>query len=119
MGLPGHSHTPWQGVSLIMPSTAKGQRLVEMVRPHMLMEERTVAEAVDGNGQLKRPSTCPPERAAFVSGYARLGEAVFAPLLRGYKRGYRVDMLKRIIIRMLSDYPMLLALLKGTYNKFK
>ena len=108
-----------KGVSLIMPNTAKGQRLVEMVRPHMLMEERPVAEAVDGNGQLKRPSTCPPERAAFVSGYARQGEAVFAPLLRGYKRGYRVDMLKRIIIRMLSDCPMLLALLKGTYNKFK
>lgn len=108
-----------KGVSLIMPSTAKGQRLVEMVRPHMLMEERTVAEAVDGNGQLKRPSACPPERAAFISGYARQGEAVFAPLLRGYKWGYRVDMLKRIIIRMLSGCPKLLALLKGTYNKFK
>ena len=108
-----------KGVSLIMPSTAKGQHLVEMVRPLMLMEERTVAEAVDGNGQLYRPSTCPPERVAFVSGYARQGDAVFAPLLRGYKRGYRVDMLKRIIIRMLSDCPMLLALLKGTYNKFK
>ena len=108
-----------KGVSLIMPSTAKGQRLVEMVRPHMLLEERPVAEAVSGNGQLNRPSACPPERAAFVSGYARQGDAVFAPLLRGYKRGYRADMLKRAIIRMLSGCPKLLALLKGTYNKLK
>ena len=108
-----------KGVSLIMPSTAKGQRLVEMVRPHMLMEERTVAEAVDGNGQLKRPSTCPPERAAFVSGYARLGEAVFAPLLRGYKWGYRLKQMRVNAINAIRRIPVVYPLLKYLYKRIK
>lgn len=60
-----------KGVSLIMPSTAKGQRLVEMVRPHMLMEERSVAEAstamVSSSApQPVRPSVPPLSMVTYV-----------------------------------------------------
>ena len=83
------------------------------------MEERTVAEAVDGNVQLKRPSTCPPERAAFVSGYARLGEAVFAPLLRGYKWGYRLKQMRVNAINAIRRIPVVYPLLKYLYKRIK
>ncbi len=118
-GYKGKAVPSGKGISLIMPNTAKGQRLVEMVKPFMLMEERPVSEAINGNGQLKHPSACPSERTAFISGYARYGEDVFPPLLRKYKWKYRINKVKVVIIKILGKCPMLLAFLMRAYNKIK
>ena len=47
------------GVSLLLVSTAKGQELADTIREKAVMEERPVAEAVRGNGQLQAPSRRP------------------------------------------------------------
>lgn len=43
------------GCSLIMPISAKGSSLVEEIKPQMNIFRRPVTEAVEGNGQLRRP----------------------------------------------------------------
>ncbi|HCE47967.1 MAG TPA: hypothetical protein DEQ84_04815, partial [Prevotellaceae bacterium] len=108
-----------KGISLIMPSTEKGSHLIEMIRPYMQMEERAVAEAVNGNGQLQHPSKRPSERDTFLDGYERKGEDVFAPLLVGYKRQCRINKIKGNIIELIAKNPTMYQILKSVYYKLK
>ena len=108
-----------KGISLIMPSTEKGSHLIEMIRPYMQMEERAVAEAVNGNGQLQHPSKRPSERDTFLDGYERKGENVFAPLLVGYKRQCRINKIKGNIIELIAKNPTMYQILKSVYYKLK
>lgn len=43
------------GCSLILPVSAKGAQLLEEIKPGLNIYRRTVSEAVEGNGQLRRP----------------------------------------------------------------
>lgn len=105
-----------KGVSLIMPSTVKGLRLVEMIRPYMQMEERTVTEAVNGNGQLQYPSKRPSERDSFLEGYERRGDDVFAPLLGDYKMQCKINKIKGKFIRFVAKNHTIYLMLKNVYH---
>lgn len=61
------------GVSLLLPNTEKGLRLVEILKSKMTIYERKVAEAVDGNSQLKQPSTISKNYYLFRKMYPKLG----------------------------------------------
>ncbi|WP_338432716.1 Coenzyme F420 hydrogenase/dehydrogenase, beta subunit C-terminal domain [Clostridium tyrobutyricum] len=50
-------HNKDMGVSVILPNTQKGLMLVNKCKDKMFLEERSVIEAVNGNDQLKRPSS--------------------------------------------------------------
>ena len=45
-----------KGVSLIMPITLKGEKLLENVKDKLIIEKRSIDEAVKGNSQLQKPS---------------------------------------------------------------
>lgn len=51
--LPSHDY----GVSLLMPITDKGNQLLEMARGEMLLFERPIEEAIQGNEHLRFPQT--------------------------------------------------------------
>lgn len=105
------------GVSLVMPSTAKGLQLVEQVRPFMLMEERPISEAVNGNGQLLHPSVRPTEREIFVAEYENSGEKLITSLLRKYKRQYRKNAIINKGIRIIAKYPKLYLCIRNIYHR--
>lgn len=43
------------GISAVLVSTAKGQRLLDTIKPRLDIQKRPVKEAVDGNDQLQHP----------------------------------------------------------------
>ena len=56
---------PSHGCSLIFVNTDKGSKLLQEVRDRIFLEERPVEEAMEGNGQLRRPMQRPPMRDEF------------------------------------------------------
>ena len=44
------------GVSVILPNTAKGEAFVQLSAKRLFMDERPLSEAVHGNDQLRHPS---------------------------------------------------------------
>ena len=54
-----------RGCSLILVNTRKGADLLESVRDKLFLEERTIEEARQGNGQLRSPMQRPPMRDEF------------------------------------------------------
>ena len=47
---------PQEGISVLLPSTDKGLQLIRQVEEKMVIVERSVKEAVDGNTQLRQPT---------------------------------------------------------------
>lgn len=94
------------GISLLLPSSAKGLALCEKVLPYMNFEERPVNEAVKGNGQLQHPSLRPEERDRFLIEYERIGDQCYKPLLKSYLRKYRKRQLKELIRKIIHSTPV-------------
>ena len=53
------------GCSLVLVNTEKGRNLIQSVRDKLFLEERTLEEARQGNGQLRSPVQRPPMRDVF------------------------------------------------------
>lgn len=62
-----------KGVSAVLISNRKGKQLFESVRHLLVFEERSLEEAVRGNGQLQEPSKMPTFRSDFVKLYTEHG----------------------------------------------
>lgn len=77
-----------RGISLMLQNTEKGARLIEMASPACHMEQRSVEEAINGNGQLLAPFKAPVNRASFLSDYARFGARAYRKHLKQYRRSY-------------------------------
>ena len=56
---------PSKGCSLILVNTEKGRNLLHSVKDRLFLEERTVEEARQGNGQLRNPAPRQPMRDTF------------------------------------------------------
>ena len=56
---------PSKGCSLILVNTEKGRNLLHSVKDKLFLEERTLAEARTGNGQLRNPAPRQPMRDTF------------------------------------------------------
>lgn len=79
------------GVSAILINTANGMNLFENTANRLTFEQRTVQEAVSGNGQLQHPSAVPLERDLFIQLYQDKG------LSCAYKSASYKRMLKKRI----------------------
>lgn len=44
-----------EGISLLLPITTKGLKLINIISAHIYLYEREINEAIDGNDQLRRP----------------------------------------------------------------
>lgn len=61
------------GVSAVLVTTEKGERLFEEAKQHLQVEKRELQEVIEGNGQLKSPSKRNPLRAKFEEIYTEKG----------------------------------------------
>ena len=61
------------GVSLILISTEKGEKLFEKAKPSLRWQERDASEQLTEQNRLTKPAVYPPERALFWSLYQTQG----------------------------------------------
>ena len=107
------------GVSLLLVSTAKGQEWADAVREKAVMEERPVAEAVRGNGQLQTPSRRPKERDAFLAEYASAPKQAYTKNLRRYRRGLWVRKGKGMVIAVVRRIPFVGPIARRLWRRIR
>ena len=95
------------GISLLMPSTPKGVRLIEVFKPAFYCEERLAAEAIKGNGQFNHPSSRPKERDAFLRMYSEDMQEAYRIALRDYIKNYKKRILKGKVYKVLKPLAVL------------
>lgn len=61
------------GVSVLLPVTEKGYKLIEKCRQQMVLEERPVEEAINGNMQLRKPVDKTKKNKRFQNKYLKKG----------------------------------------------
>lgn len=73
-----------RGISLVLIQTQKGQEMLEQCDLHL--EDAEIEKMLEVNGQLRRPSACPPERDRF---FALEKEKGFSRAVKAcYRRNY-------------------------------
>jgi len=92
------------GVSLLLPCSEKGIKLIQDSRDLLHCEERPVKEAINGNGQLMHPSEKPNERKIFLQYYPTNQEKAYKYSLQKYRSDYRAHV---IIPRIYKRYEQL------------
>ena len=58
---------------MVLINTVLGKKYWEICKSEFDYEQRSVAEAINGNSQLKAPSNIPDERKAFLKRYKKYG----------------------------------------------
>ena len=88
----GHTSVPTdKGISLLLQNTEKGGTLIANCLPAFHWEERSVEEAIQGNGQLIQPTTKPENRDTFELDYASFGTKAYRKHLREYRFRWRLE----------------------------
>lgn len=82
-----------KGVSAILVSTEKGQKLIDDASYLLEIEERSIEEAIRGNGQLQSPSLKPPYRNTFQEIYIK----------KGIKYAYNMTTYRLMVIKYLRQ----------------
>lgn len=62
-----------KGISVLLPITKKGQQLIEECKNQMILEERPLEEAINGNNQLMQPVNIHPKTEKFKRTYIKKG----------------------------------------------
>lgn len=107
------------GVSLLMPSTERGLKLIMEAKKHLIIEERNVNEAVCGNGQLNRPSVPDRNRERFIALYGEKGTAAYKDCLRYYRCTIKRRRIRLYILKMLEAYPLIYKAVWNVWEIFK
>ena len=87
----GKTALPPKAISMVLINTMLGKKYWEMCKSEFDFEQRSIAEAIDGNSQLKAPSNAPRERKVFWEKYKRMG---FTKALRYSSVGLKTSMLR-------------------------
>lgn len=61
------------GVSVILPITKKGLKLINSCKKDMILEERSIEEAINGNSQLNKPIEITKKHNKFMKLYKKYG----------------------------------------------
>lgn len=116
----GDSKIPTEkGVSLILTNTIKGMQMMKMIASHIYFEERSLEEAIQGNGQLNNPSPCPIERPSFMMMYPQNKGLAYKNALRNYKKLYIRRRRKLKIKSILQQNELMYNWLSEIYKKIK
>lgn len=67
------TNLPHKAKSMVLINTVLGKKYWEICKSEFDYEQRSVAEAINGNSQLKAPSNVPDERKAFLKRYKKYG----------------------------------------------
>lgn len=81
-------------VSVVLINNQKGQKLLDMIKSDLIIEERKVSEAVNGNPQLRRPSFKSNINTAFIRNYQQTKDFDKSILATGIQRHMVVAYLK-------------------------
>lgn len=103
------------GVNLVLVNTEKGQEFFSKIENQIEKEERTLKEAVMGNGRLSHPSKRPKEKDSFISEYANGHEEAYNKALKKYRKDYKRLQIKLKIVTRLRKSKLILNL----YNWLK
>ena len=105
-----------RGISEVLLNTEKGASFYEACKSLFYWEERSVQEAINGNGRFKRPSERHPLYYKFQQLYAAEGFAKSCRrcLHRDY-RCYYMTSLKQSLFKLLVKVPYA----RSTYRKLK
>lgn len=76
--IPSHPN----GCSVIIPSTVKGIKVLEAIKPKMNLYERTVEEAAKGNGQLNWPTPLSRKKRLFRKLFPIIGKSAYGFVIR-------------------------------------
>lgn len=90
------------GTSLVLVNTEKGAALFGEAKSMFRYEERPLAEGIQGNGQLMRPSAEPEERNAFLKAYPHDRDKAYDEALKKYRLEYRLTLYNRIYEEMVE-----------------
>lgn len=108
---------PSAGVSLVMVNTPKGNGVMDKVKDSLMVEHRSLDEAVKGNTQLRQPFTRPSNYDTFHDLYAREGyEAACRTYLSAYIRENTGYMLIEEHPTLMLPYRVYLKI-KGLFRK--
>lgn len=107
------------GVSLLLANTIKGLSLIEEISDRCQIEERSVEEAIAGNGQLMAPSKRPKEREEFMKEYAVDSEKAYSEHLKNYKKAYKRKLFKIKIYLALTSCKSLHIVLRKIKKTIK
>ena len=109
-----------EGVSLVLINTEQGEKLYKEAASRLLKEERTVKEAINGNGRLKHPSTAPLNRSQFLSLYKTKGfiGASKVCLIPFYHQRRRMER-KAFVLQQIKKIPLIDPSLKFLRKKLR
>lgn len=95
-------------ISVVLVNTDKGGKVLESLQSKIIIEERSIAEAVKNNGQLQHPSKKHPDRSEFEHKYLKYGfeKAADTKTIRNIRNKYRnknrIVKVKRFLKNMLG-----------------
>lgn len=97
-----------RGASLVLVNTQKGQLLWSKLSDTMIIEERPIAEAINGNGQLKSAFKRPEQKDLFkkvwlAEGLSKANAVCSTAYIARYRKGQK-SFLRRYVI---TNYPCL------------
>lgn len=98
-----------KGISLILPMTEKGFNLINEIKDCIYLEERTLDEAINGNSQLRHPTSKNKKNEIFKKIY----------LKKGYNKAIRVAVRKQMVLSKIKNNVIKNSLLKKVYLKIK
>lgn len=94
---------PFSGkISLVFINTKKGRQMFDEIRDQLICEEREIAEAVNGNDQLRHPSVKHKGRHDFLKGYVLHGDFNRAIRETTVAKEMQLVGIKRKLAKMLS-----------------
>lgn len=98
------------GVSLLLINSEKGITLSKDSLRETIWEERPVSEAVNGNGQLIKPSVKPEDREQFLKDYSNNPRQAYKKHLKRYRHQYRAKYLYADFDRFIKRHRLIAAI---------
>ena len=90
------------GCSVLLPNTEKGRDLVDRISAQMYLYERTLAEAISGNEQLRHPYPMDLRKKAFRKFYPHIGRLAYYGVIADRYLGAQGNRIRKKLKRILK-----------------
>lgn len=101
------------GVSVVLVNTDRGIEFLQKVKDLLYLEERTLDEAIAGNGNLARPTVPHKKRAVFAELYKKYS------FRKAMIKTIRIDIVKYRILRIINKSNMLIRIVTFLQERVK
>lgn len=101
------------GVSAVLVNSVKGGSLFSKLESILIFEERPIIEAINGNGQLRHPSTLNPKREEYINDYLKRG------IRSAYRNSSYSSMRRKYLNTIIRERMPFKSLLSKLYRMIK